>query len=313
MRLKWAFVLNLTIAGILMVGCSTAPTPTATPTSEPTTAAVKALVLATVASDPAKTIDAFQPLADYLAANLSQFGITEGQVKVAPDLDTLARWLKSGDVDLFFDSVYPVMIMADTTGAKPILRRWKSGIAEYNTVFIANISSGINTIQDLKGHTVGMDSDASTSAYMLPRAYLADAGIKTVLQSTPDAQVTKDEIGYVFTHSDENTIQWVLSGKVAAGAIGLQVYNDIPEADRKNMTIVAQTEKLPRAMAAVRSTLAPEMVDAIKNLLIGINQTDEGKAILVKFEKTARFDEFPGGADTALARIRQLYDLVKSG
>ena len=294
-----------------MAACSTSPTPTPIPTTEPTTTVVKPLVLATVASDPAKTINAFQPLADYLAADLSQFGITEGQVKVAPDLDTLAKWLKTGEVDIFFDSVYPVMIMADTTGAKPILRRWKSGIAEYNTVFIANISSGILSIQDLKGHTVGMDSDASTSAYMLPRAYLADAGIKTVLQSTPDAQVAKDEIGYVFTHSDENTIQWVLSGKVVAGAIGLQVYNDIPEADRKNIVVVAETEKLPRAMAAVRGTLPTDMVDAIKGLLIGLDLTEEGKAILVKFEKTARFDEFPGGADTALARIRQLYNLVK--
>lgn len=313
MQPRWMSGLSLLLLTLVLAACTSAASPTATPTSEPTKPAAKALVLGDISDDPTKTISAFQPLADYLAAGLSQYGITEGQVKAAPDLDTMGKWMKSGDVDVYFDSPYPAMIVIDASGAKPILRRWKGGVEQYHSVILASATSGIKSLEDLKGHIIGFEDNFSTSAYMLPRAYLAEAGLKTVEKSSTDAQVANDEVGYAFSGDDANTIQWVLSGKVPAGAIASTAYQDIPESDRKNLVVLKETEELPRHLVLVRGSMDASMVDTIKTLLVGLDKTDNGKAILKTFEKTARFDEFPNGADATLKRVNELYQLVQSG
>src|SRR5688572_238657 len=145
---------------VFLTACN--PTPAATPTPEPTAApqtAEKLFTLADISDEPAETIELFQPVADYLAAGLAEFGYTGGQVKAAADLDMMSQWMKAGEVDLYFDSVYPVMIISDTAGAKPLLRRWKDGVEEYHTVIFARADSSIKTLDDLKGHLIALEDN----------------------------------------------------------------------------------------------------------------------------------------------------------
>jgi len=64
------------------------------------------LILSDISKDPANKIEAFQPMADYLATRLSDFGIRGGKVLVAPDMSTMVQYLKTGQADLFFDSPF---------------------------------------------------------------------------------------------------------------------------------------------------------------------------------------------------------------
>jgi phosphonate transport system substrate-binding protein len=299
-------------------GGQSTPTPTVEPTAVPTEeateqAATRAIILADISDDPAETVEVFQPLADYLGANLSEFGIGSGEVKAAPDLDTMADWLEAGEVDLYFDSLYPVMIMVDRAGAQPILRRWKDGVEKYHTVIFARADSGIESLEDLKGNLIGMEDNYSTSAFMLPLAYLADAGLKGSEKSDTSATVGDDEVGYVFSGDDENTIQWVLSNRVVAGAVNSEAYADIPEESREGLVVLTETEEVPRHVAVVPGDMDADMVEAISALLVGLDETDEGKEILTIFEETAKFDEFPEGKENALNRARELFELVEAG
>jgi hypothetical protein len=54
-------------------------------------------------------------------------------------------------------------------------------------------------------------------------------------------------------------------------------------------------------------------VDAIKAILFNMDQTDEGRAVLKGFQGTTKFDELPGGPETALARVRALTKLINKG
>jgi phosphonate transport system substrate-binding protein len=299
-------------------GGQSTPTPTVEPTAVPTEeateqAATRAIILADISDDPAETVEVFQPLADYLGANLSEFGIGSGEVKAAPDLDTMADWLEAGELDLYFDSLYPVMIMVDRAGAQPILRRWKDGVEKYHTVIFARADSGIESLEDLKGNLIGMEDNYSTSAFMLPLAYLADAGLKGSEKSDTSATVGDDEVGYVFSGDDENTIQWVLSNRVVAGAVNSEAYADIPEESREGLVVLTETEEVPRHVAVVPGDMDADMVEAISALLVGLDETDEGKEILTIFEETAKFDEFPEGKENALNRARELFELVEAG
>ncbi|NES05342.1 MAG: phosphate/phosphite/phosphonate ABC transporter substrate-binding protein, partial [Okeania sp. SIO2F4] len=106
------------------------------------------------------------------------------------------------------------------------------------------------------------------------------------------------------------TIQWVISGKVVAGALDIGTFMEIPEESRQAMLVLAQSDKVARHIALVRADLKPEMIEAIKTILIEMDKTPEGQEVLKKFEKTAKFDNFP--PESSIERMRELYELVQN-
>jgi phosphonate transport system substrate-binding protein len=277
-----------------------------------TVAAGRTFVIADVSNTPTISITTFQPLADYLAVKLAPFGVTNVTIKVAPDFDTIAKWLKDGTVDMLFQTPYPAILLENAVGAKTILRRWKNGDATYTTVIFAKADSGMKTYTDLQGKTLAIQDAFSTSAYMMPLAYLSENGMKLSHLDTPDSPVPAGTIGYVASNGDDNTLQWVISGKVASGAAEIRVFKGIPDATRKQLVILAQTETLPRGMVVIQPNMDPTLEAGLKATLIAMDQTPEGLAVLKKTQNTTHFDEFPGGVDAALAESRRLTKVLQA-
>lgn len=291
-----------------LASCGSQEALESTPETSVAPSATRAIVLTDTSKNPAKKIERYKPLADYLAAHLSDFGIGTGEVEIAPDLDTMASWLKSGKVDIYFDSLYPAMILRDNSGAQPVLRRWKKGVAEYHTVIFTMADRQIASLTDLKSKTIAFDDRRSTSGYMLPLAYLIEAGLNPVEKPSSNSLVAVEEVGYVFSNDDENTIQWVIRGKVAAGAVDSQTFLTIPEDIRAKILVLAETEKVPRQVMGARADIDPELLEAIKTLLLEMDETPEGQAVLEKFERTTKFDSFP--AEQSLTKMQELYQRV---
>ena len=78
-----------------------------------------------VSLEPTEKIEQYQPVVDYLAVRLGEHGIGVGQVKVAPDAETMALWLANGEVDLFNDSFFVTEYVSNHSGAVPIVYREK--------------------------------------------------------------------------------------------------------------------------------------------------------------------------------------------
>src|SRR5262245_35376476 len=159
------------VAILALVAACGAPQATKVPTAAPTVpvVAMKTIVLGDITDSPAKRIGAFQPVADYLGAHLSEYGIGSGAVKIAPDFDTMAKFLKNGDVDIYFDSPYPTYVLSERAGAQPVLRRWRDGVSEYYTVLFVRADSPITSVADLKGKMLAFKEPYSTSGYVLPK------------------------------------------------------------------------------------------------------------------------------------------------
>ena len=295
----------------LAAGCSpkSATPPPPETVSIPTADGV--IVVGDISDEPAKKIGRFQPFVDHLAIQLSDVGIGVGEVEIAPDMETMADWLTSGKVDVYFDSPYPAMIVNNLSEAQPILRRWKNGVEEYHTVIFTRSDSGIETLEDLKGQMIAFEEPSSTSGYMLPLSYLIEAGLQPVEKPIVEASVNPDNVGYVFSYEDENTIQWALTGRVAAAAVGAPDFLEIPAETRQQLTLLAETEPLPRNVVMLSPTLTPEEMASVKAALLAMHESEEGQAVLAAFEGTTQFDNFPKGADQALNRMRALYDLTQ--
>ncbi len=271
----------------------------------------RTLVIGEISDDPGEVIEGAQPLADYLAAALADYGYTGGQVRVVANTDEMVQLLKTGEVDIYFDSTYPATLISDASGAQIVLRRWRFGVEEYQSVIFATKESGITSLEDLRGKIVAMDAPYSTSGFMLPAVHLTQNGLSLVGKATYNDPVGSDEVGFVFSYDDENTLQWILSGLVQAGVT--DDYNfDVafPKEATEQFVVLARTGYTPRQVMLVRAGLPRDVLNVIKQTLIGMDETEAGQAALEKFQ-TSQFDEFPEGIEAATATMREMMDLVQ--
>jgi len=290
----------------------------ASPTPQPTTQSAtkvsveeRFIVFGDISDDPAEVIEGAQPIADYLASQLVDYGITAGQVKVATSTDEMIELLKNGEVDLYFDSTYPATLISDASGAQIVLRRWKFGVETYHSVIFASKESGIASIEDLKGKMVAMDAPYSTSGFLLPAVYLAENGLTLSGKANNNDPVGSEEVGFVFAYDDQNVLQWVLSGLTPAGVTDDYNFDTaFPSEATEKLVELARTESTPRQVAVARSGIEPDLLKAILQFLTTMHENPEGQAVLEKFQ-TTRFDSFPEGMDAATGRMRDMMEIVK--
>lgn len=284
------------------------------PTPEETEAPLEAeqvLVLADVSGDAAWTIEHFQPLANYLAENLAEFGIQQGKVVVTKDLPTMMEYLETGEVDLYFDSPFPALEVYEKIDAQPLVRRWKGGRSEYHTLIVTSKESGITDLDGLLGQALAFDHPASTSGFLLPKAHLALNGFSAVEKDDVSGQINDDEIGYVFAYGDENVLAWVLQGKTAGAAIPNHDYENLDSEQKNQFVILAETPSVPRHIALASPEMEPELKEEIISLLLEIDQTPEGKSILETFEVTSKFDKLPQGSEGTMQALKELFAPVR--
>ena len=271
----------------------------------------RTLVVGRVTNNPRKDYSRFKQLADYLAARLSDQGITGSRIQFAKDDDMMAALLREGVVDLIPESVFPALTYADKAGAKLILREWRDGVASYHTVLFARKDSGITELTDLLGKTIAFEDPGSTSAYFVPRAELRAAGLELVELSGPDQKPPPQAVGYVFAGSENNIVAWVHRGLVDAGPfsnIDWSQDDDAPPELRKDLTIFHRSEPLPRSVVVVRGNLPAELELRIRQVLLTAAEDPEGRAALKAYKNVARYDELTGEAAVGVAAARMILE-----
>ena len=310
-RRQYLVTTLLGIAALLIGACQSAsatsiddlPTPVPTAAQEQQT-----LILGDVNEDVQESIDEFQPMADYLAANLSEFGITKGEVVVAPDVETMVELLKNDEVHLYFDSPFAATVVYNEAGAVPLLRRWKDGIDEYYSVIVVRQDSGFETLDDLKGQIIAFEDPGSTSGYIMPKAHLLEQGYVLVEKDSLTDAVAENEIGYVFAQSEENVSAWLLNGDVAASALNVLDFEELVEEEgQTDLVVIGQGKPVPRHVALASPKMDEELQQRVTELLLAAHETEEGQAVLEAFEETSQFDEFPGGAEATMEELKQLF------
>ncbi len=295
---------------VLLTACGgqVAATPSPTDVVVPDDLGNGVIVFGDITDDPGEVIEGTQPLADYVAAQLEEFGIVEGQVRIASTADEMAQFLASGEVDIYFDSVYPATLISDATGATPFLRRWRFGVEDYFSVIFTSADSGITSLDQLGGHVIAFDNPYSTSGYLLPAVELLGRGYTLVANQSP----ADNEVGFIFSYDDANTLQWVLSGRADIGATDDYNFNvAFPEDVRERLVFLGKTDSVPRQVGVARPGMDPALLGAITQILISAHESEAGRAALEPFQ-TTRFDVFPEGIEAAQVKMRMLMELVQA-
>lgn len=269
------------------------------------------ITIGIISDDPADEIETFQPLADYLAQRLTDQNILKGKVVVTATQEDMEAKLKSGEVDLLFESPYLAVQAYENVGAIPMLRRWKGGVSEYYSVFVVLKSSNINGIGNLKGKMVAFEDPSSTSGYILPKALIVNQGITATEKEEASSSVAPDEIGYTFTTSTDNSIALLLAGRIDAAGIQFDDYEELSAEQLEQIKIIAKTQAVPRHMVMASPVLDAALREAISAILLDMENSEEGLAMLAQTEETARFDEFPPlGIERTMNQLVELFSIV---
>ena len=295
---------------LLVVACGSSP-------SEPPSSLVSnnlptqgTIVWGNVDSEPTNAIMKWQPVVDYLAAHLGGSGIDTGVVKIAPDMETMSRWVADGEVDILHDNFYPAMIVANHSGAVPLVIRDKEK-SDRTAVFFARADGGLTSLEDLKGETIALAEPHSTSGFMLPMANLKQMGINASEQpSQEQTAVAAGEIGYVFSGDDDVAAQWVLNHTAVAGAVDNGTFEDFDEGNPGALTVLDETDGMTRnSMILARPDLNLALQQHISQVLLNMGQNPEGQAVLEGIG-TVSFIRFQGESELAWAKAQGMYQLI---
>ena len=285
----------------LFVLCSGSPAAGQTP-QKPITAAI---TLGIVAETHQKEIEEhFREFVRYMARKISPATALEGKVVVTSTLPDLAKLLDQGTVDFYMESPYPTYVVNNVHGAGTLLlRRWKSGMADYRSLIFTHRNSGIQRLDDLRGKLIAFEDPESSSGYFLPKLFLQRNGLRLAEKPGLDANVGAAEVGFVFARSQKTLVDWVLSKNTAAGAFSNDDHAALDEKTRNDILVLAQTELLPRHLLSVRKDMPLGLVGRLEKTLLAMHEDAEGRKILQNTDATTKFDLLPGGEAVMRRRL----------
>jgi phosphonate transport system substrate-binding protein len=278
----------------------------AAPAGQQASVGTKSIVLGLVSATSQKEIEAhFQSFARYVARNLGQD--IDGKVVIVPTPLQMAKVLEEKNIDFYMESPYPTYLINKQGAAVLLLRRWKSGMAEYRGLIFSRKGSHTDRLEQLRGKMIAFEDSGSTSGYFLPKVLLLKKGFRLSEKPTPDAKVDPKEIGYVFATPDINVAGLVLSSRVAAGAFSNDDYGALDEERKAKITILAETDLFPRHLVSVRKDLTPKVRNRLKEILLSMHQDQEGRTIMRQIDNTTRFDLLPGGEETVRQKLVETF------
>ena len=152
----------------------------------------------------------YEPMVKYLEQKLG----TKVEYVPVTDYGAAVQALSAGKVDFAWLGGFTHVQARVMTGAVPLCQRDID--RDFKSVFIANSKSGIASMADMKGKTFAFGSKSSTSGHLMPRHFLI-----TEHKIDPD----KDFKGPpLYSEAHDATVKLVESGKVAAGALNVEVW-----------------------------------------------------------------------------------------
>nr|WP_272494103.1 phosphate/phosphite/phosphonate ABC transporter substrate-binding protein [Stenotrophomonas mori] len=265
------------------------------------------LVLGRLSDDPKSHYEQLKPLLDYVVPRMRGVGILEGHILMAKDMQQMASYLRRGRVDWVTETSGTAMALRQRSGAEPLLLTERGGVAAYHSVFFVRRDSPITTLQELKGHTLAMQSVWSTSAYLVPVMELLGHGIRPEILLTPQDTPTADTVGYVFARSELNISTFVHKRVVDAGAISSIDWADeqrMPAVFRRDMRVLYESEDVPRAVEMVRPGLDPAVRARLQEVLLEASGDPAAGPALRKFFGTTAFRRLDPDSERALERLR---------
>jgi len=232
-----------------------------------------------------------QPLKEYLEAALGK----KIELVVTTDYSSMIEAMRHGRLDLAYFGPLSYVLARHKSDIEPFAALKSKGSTTYQSVVIANTSSGVKRIEDIKGKNMAFGDKASTSSHLIPKSVLAEKGL--------EAGVDYQEH---FVGSHDAVAMAVQNGHAQAGGLSRPIFESLIErkvVDSAKVTVLAYSKPFPQYPWTMRSDLNPELKKQIRAAFMSIKDP----AILKPF-KAEGFDVI---TDKDYDVVRDLGPLLK--
>jgi phosphonate transport system substrate-binding protein len=259
----------------------------------------------TLAFTPSRDPTALQEAGNAFAQVLTRLSGVAVRAQVASDYAGVIEAVRSRRVDLAF--VHPVgYVLANREAGCQILVRdvWQ-GKTAYTARFYVKKSSGISSVDALRGKTIAFVDPASSSGYIYPMVLLIKRGL---VKDRDPKSFFRDAL---FAGTHEAALQSVVRGRVDAAAS----FDKAPELHLKDkaqidqLTFVGETPEIPEAGICVRPGIDADVVARLKRALLAIKGPEHAAVLKQIYD----IDGFIEAADGDYQPVRDAMELMGLG
>lgn len=227
--------------------------------------------------NPQELLRKFKPFVDYIAKE------TGVKVKFFPVVDYAAtvEGLAANRLDIvWYGGFTSVQATERAKGATRLAMREED--AKFKSVFVARKDSGIKSLKDLKGKTFAFGSVSSTSGHLMPRHFLAKAGVQ------PDRDFKK----FSFSGAHDATAAWVAAGKVDAGALNFLVWEKLVKnnkVDTSKIDVFWETPPYVDYVWVARAGVPEAIKEKFKKALLKLDYSKPKDKEIMDLQRTKKF------------------------
>ena len=240
--------------------------------------------------NPSKLTKTYQPLIDYLNARLPDIRI---ELEASRDFKSYEHKYLVREPDFLLLNPWQTL-QAMKTGYHVIAMAGDA--TDFKGLFIVRKDSNIKTPADLKGQIVSYPSSTALAAAIMPQYYLHTHGINV------NTDIKNNYVG-----SHDSSIMNVYLKQSAAGATFPPPWRlfqkEFPN-EASQLKIIWETPSLINTSVMVRDDVPVALRDRVKRILLNMNSTPDGKALLVKMDKGL----FYPADDTSYHKVQEYID-----
>jgi phosphonate transport system substrate-binding protein len=261
---------------LLLAACSTEPAPTGPRFGAASTAAPAPVYVLAIhpLHNPAKLLAVYQPLVDWLNARLLGGRLT---LEASRDYAAFEAKLRERKAELILPNPWQAL-QSMRRGYRVVAMAGEPG--DFRGLFVTRRDSPLRRPQDLKGAAVAYPSRTALAACIMPQWFLHTHGLDV-----------RADIDNRYVGSQESSILNAHQGLTAVSATWPQPWRafqrDHP-AEAAELKVIWETEPLINNAVMIRDDVPAGVVAEVRRLLLELDQTPEGKAILAGLE-IARF------------------------
>lgn len=245
--------------------------------------------------NPRIMFEEYQPIMDYLTANTPYRFV----LKLGKTYEDAVDFLCKNDVQVASLGGLTYLEAHKRCGAQPVVRPLnKTGKAFYRSIIVVRKDNPIQTLADLKGHSVAFASRHSTSGNLVPRYELAKAGIHV-----------RDFSIYTNLKHHDMVAKAVLKGEFDAGAVkDIIAYKYL----QRGLKILHISAAIPSVPIVARRDCDPKIVAALKKALLGVDpQNPAHRVFLASWNAEFRYG-FTEARDADYDILRKIAKTVPS-
>lgn len=259
------FLFALLIAVLLVAGCSaTKPNTAASNTAQPVPEMKVLRVGAIPAEDAQRTREAYKPLTTYLE---KKTGLPV-ELFVATDYSGIIEAMRAGKLDIAYFGPFSYVLAVDKANAEAYAVEIRKGSGtSYKSIIVTNPETGINSLEDLKGHSFAFVDPASTSGNLIPRSIFKSKGID------PE----RDFKSVVYAGGHDAAELAVKNRKVEAAADDDITYSNMKAnglLTDKDVKIIYTSDPIPGSVWAWRKELPSNLKTIIKQAYLDVAKED---------------------------------------